>query len=427
MNPLIKYMERWTGNPVFRNILLLFSGTGIAQLIPVVIQLFLARIYTKAEFGELSVFMSVIGIGGVVATLNYDYVVVMSRRQGEARTMLFLSLLSSVVIGIISFVVLFLFRPFFSGILGVPDYNIFWLVPPVILIMGWINGLTSWYNRMRAYKKMVAGQLTQGLSIPVWKLIFGYIGISSGLIWGTFIGYVIAVAYFVYLYLSENLKCGLFRSLSWSKMKAFAWEYRDFAIYASIGNLFNAFALLGLPLLITFFYPLEVAGLYFFANSVIRLPINLLSIAIGKVYKKEASEMYQRRPYELYPFTLRIQKMILAFVFPLLIIFFVFGPQLFSFLFGVKWAEAGDMVRYFAIFVLFNALYSPISSIADILRRQKLMLFFNVSLVVSQILVFLLGAGFEFKYVLLATSVIGALHYVLLDLYMKSRIKKYQA
>ncbi|RHO72526.1 hypothetical protein DW083_08950 [Parabacteroides sp. AF48-14] len=137
--------------------------------------------------------------------------------------------------------------------------------------------------------------------------------------------------------------------------------------------------------------------------------------------------MYQRRPYELYPFTLRIQKMILTFVFPLLIIFFVFGPQLFSFLFGVKWAESGDMVRYFAIFVLFNALYSPISSIADILRRQKLMLFFNVSLVVSQVLVFLLGAGFEFKYVLLATSVIGALHYVLLDLYMKNRIKKYQA
>lgn len=426
MNPLPKNIQRWTETPVFRNILLLFSGTGLAQLIPVIIQLFLARIYSKTEFGELSVFMSVIGIGGVIATLNYDYVVVISRKQGEARTMLSLSLLSSILISIFSCLILYVFKPYFSGILNVSDYSILWMAPPVILIMGWINGFTSWYNRLGAYKKMVTGQLTQGLSIPILKLLFGYVGISAGLIWGTFTGYIFAVAYFIYLYLADENKQGLFRSLSWIKMKLYAWEYRDFAIYASIGNLFNAFALLGLPLLITFFYPLEVAGLYFFANSIIRLPINLLSLAIGKVYKKEASEMYQRHPHELYSFTIRIQKMILCFVLPLLVFFFLFGPQLFSFLFGAKWIESGEMIRYFAIFVLFNALYSPISSIADILRHQKLLLFFNVSLVICQIAIFAIGAGLEFKYVLLATSVIGALHYILIDIYMKKQIKKYR-
>ena len=136
--------------------------------------------------------------------------------------------------------------------------------------------------------------------------------------------------------------------------------------------------------------------------------------------------MYQRRPHELYSFTIRIQKMILCFVLPLLVFFFLFGPQLFSFLFGAKWIESGEMIRYFAIFVLFNALYSPISSIADILRHQKLLLFFNVSLVICQIAIFAIGAGLEFKYVLLATSVIGTLHYILIDIYMKKQIKKYR-
>lgn len=427
VTPLLNYIRRWMRNPVFRSIVLLLSGTGLAQLIPVGIQLFLARLYSQTDFGELSVFSSVLGIGGVAATLNYEFVIVMSRRQGEARTMVFLSLLSSLFVSLLCLGVLYWFKPSLSALLHISEYSVLWLVPPTILMMGWMNTFTNWYNRKRAYRMMAKGQIAQGLSISILKLSFGCIGLSSGLIWGTCAGYIFALAFFLYFYLSEEYRYGLCRTFSWARIRKYAWEYRDFAVYASIGNLFNSFSLIGLPLLIAFYYPLEIAGLYFFASSVIRMPVNLLFGAISKVYKREASEMYQRRPHALYSFTLRIQKMTLYFVLPLLVFFSLFGEPVFSFLFGGQWGESGEMIRYFAVLILFNALYSPISSVADILRHQKLLLFFNVSIVISQVVVFAIGAGFPFKYVLLATSCVGAIHYMLLNAYMMRRLKSFRS
>lgn len=206
-------------------------------------------------------------------------------------------------------------------------------------------------------------------------------------------------------------------------MRKLVIEYKDFAIYSSGGGLFNSLSNIGLPLFITFFYSVKVAGIYFFANNLIRLPIGLLSTSIAQVYKKEASVMFYSSKEQLYKFTLQMQKMIFYFISPILLIFSLWGKEIFSLIFGNTWIESGNIIKYFAIFVFFNALYSPISSIMDILREQKLMLFFNISLVCTQALILYLGRNYLFEYVLLVSSIVGAFHFIVLNEYVKCRIK----
>ena len=93
------------------------------------------------------------------------------------------------------------------------------------------------------------------------------------------------------------------------------------------------------------------------------------------------------------------------------------------FILGEEWIFSGDLIKYFAIYIFFKNIYSPVSSIADIFKKQKLLLFFNFSLVFFQLLClyFLKGQGIEIA--LLFSSLVGSIHYIGLNLYMRKLMK----
>ena len=93
------------------------------------------------------------------------------------------------------------------------------------------------------------------------------------------------------------------------------------------------------------------------------------------------------------------------------------------FLLGEEWIFSGDLIKYFALYIFFKNIYSPVSSIADIFKKQKLLLLFNFSLVFCQLLClyFLKGQGIEIA--LLFSSLVGSIHYIGLNLYMRKLMK----
>ena len=94
-------------------------------------------------------------------------------------------------------------------------------------------------------------------------------------------------------------------------------------------------------------------------------------------------------------------------------------------MFGDEWTEAGVIVKYFAVFILFKNIYSPISHIGDILNKQKVLLVFNVSLFIFQLSAFyFLKEYSDIKAALLTASLFGAIHYMILNTYMQQELKK---
>ena len=127
---------------------------------------------------------------------------------------------------------------------------------------------------------------------------------------------------------------------------------------------------------------------------------------------------------ELYYFTIKIQFKVGIILLFLLTILSLGGPFIFDLIFGKNWIEAGEYIRYFAVFVFFNMLYSPISSIGDILNKQKLLLFFNISIVLSQVItIYLFSSFLNFKYTLFVMSIVGSVHFILLNVYIMSLLK----
>jgi len=70
-------------------------------------------------------------------------------------------------------------------------------------------------------------------------------------------------------------------------------------------------------------------------------------------------------------------------------------------------------------------IYSPISHIGDILNKQKVLLLFNISLFCFQLGSFyFLQEQNNIKIALLTASIFGAIHYMILNIYMKKELIK---
>jgi O-antigen/teichoic acid export membrane protein len=417
-------MKSFKVNSLLKNILLLFTGTGIAQVIPMLAAILLARLYTNNDYGDLSVFVSVTGVIGAVATLRYELTIILPEKSNDARNLLALCLVNSVITGLLSAIIIVFSSLFFRNELNISNFRWLYLVPVMVVCTGVYNSFDNWFNRMHGYKKMVSAKIILNIVSAAIRILLGILSISLGLIYGTVTGNIFAVAVFAYFFIKQD---GIrsYKLISVVKIKKLFHEYKDFFIYSTPGSLLNAFANIGLPLLIAYFYSKELAGIYFFSSNLVKQPISILSNSISQVYKKEANEIYLHSKNQLTSFTTKFQKTIFVFVFPALFASSVWGGEIFGFIFGKEWIASGEMIKYFAIFILFNSNYAPISSIVDILRQQQFELFFNLSNVVSQILLLVLFSNLlEFKYMIFLISVVGALHYLYIDIYVKWHIKK---
>jgi len=416
-------MKPFKVSSLLKNILLLSTGTGIAQVIPMLASIILARLYTSNDYGSLSMFISVTGIVGGIAALRYELTIILPKKANDARNLLALCLINSLIIGLLSAVVIVFLSLFFRNRLNISGFNWLYYVPVMVICTGVYNSFDNWFNRQHEFKNMAFLKIIQSTATSTFRILLGIVGVTWGLIGGTVIGYIIISFASIAFFLKKNtLK---WASFTYKEMRRLAISYKDFSLYATPGALLNSASVIGLPLLITYFYSVKLAGIYFFANNLIRTPISLFSNATAQVFKSEAIQFIHADQIEnLKDLIRKVQKMAFLLIFPVVLILSLFGNSIFSFLFGAQWGASGDLIKYFAFYLLFGTNFSIISAMTDILRLQKLNLFFNASLLFSQIIIFALCSFYmNFEYTLFVNFLVGSLHFIFIDRYVKRKLK----
>jgi len=104
----MKLFKKLKGNKFINNIIIVASGTALAQIITFGLTPIITRIYGPTSFGVLGTFMAIINILGPVAALTYPIAIILPKKNGEARQIMKLSLFICVIFGIISGLVLLL-------------------------------------------------------------------------------------------------------------------------------------------------------------------------------------------------------------------------------------------------------------------------------------------------------------------------------
>ena len=210
----------------------------------------------------------------------------------------------------------------------------------------------------------------------------------------------------------------------WNTIKAKAKQHKNFPIYSLPSEFINRFTnQLPVFMLSTYAGP-AIVGVYNLCVRMLGLPIQLIGGAIGEVFKQKASQDYNELSNfnEIFKKTLKLLGIIS--ILPFFIIVF-WAPDIFSFIFGEDWIEAGDFAQILILMFILKFIVSPLSYSYFIIGKLQENLFWHVIMLVNMLLIFLVGFEFtkDYKLVLFAYSLNFSLIY-LLYLYRSYKFSK---
>ena len=408
------------GSEFSKNVLKLITGLSIAQLIPILITPILTQFFSPEQFGTYGLYVSIYTILGIISSGKYDLAIMLPKNKKDSINILAICFIFGVFFSCIIFILLFILKDFLFEITQLILFKTYyWIIPFSILLFSFNQSILVWFNRKKNYNSINEHNLLKSSSNSISSIILGIKNISSGLIIGNILSLLLTSLFNVF----ELLKTIEPSFINTRRIRKNFFIYINFIKYSTISNLFNSLSSLGMTALIVLFFGAKTAGLYFLAEKLVAVPISFFTGSVSQVYYQKASTLFYSNKKELLDLTKIIQIRIFLILLPFLIVFSFFGKEFFSLL-GSNWGSSGEMIKYFSLFILFKNIYSPISTIGDILGKQKLLLFFNISLFCFQVSSFYFLKHYnDIGIALLTASFFGAIHYIFLSLYMIKSIK----
>ncbi|GED44021.1 lipopolysaccharide biosynthesis protein [Cobetia marina] len=385
-------------NKFIRNIIVLISGTAGAQAIGILLSPLITRIYSPEALGVLGTFLAIQTIVNPVASLSYPLAIVLPKAKSDAIRLVYLSILFS----IISFIVMITLFNFFGAkirtISGLNDANnIDILLPSAVLLSAFIAIMTQWINRNKIFAIKAKAVMLQSVVTNVLKVVVGLLYPSAlTLIAVTMIGYFAQVTSILYGFNKiKNKDLGEYEAKAKTKADNEAKKYfylikryRDFAQYRTPQIALNAFSF-GMPILLlaSYFGP-AAAGFYSLARSILGLPLSLIGEAVSSVFYPRVNEAAQKKEDVSKLLIKSTCYMGLIGIAPFGIII-VYGPYLFSKIFGAEWYIAGVYAQWMGLWLFSGFINRPAVAAIPVVNLQKKFLIIEVySLVVRALGIF---------------------------------------
>jgi O-antigen/teichoic acid export membrane protein len=123
------------------------------------------------------------------------------------------------------------------------------------------------------------------------------------------------------------------------------------------------------PVMFSILFSPAVVGIYALAHRVLSLPMSLIGQAIGNVFLARASEA--KRDGNLAVLVANVHDKLAQIAMPPVLVLVVIAPELFVWIFGSEWREAGIFAQLMTPMLYFQFIFSPISTLFVILEKQQ--------------------------------------------------------
>jgi len=383
------YFDEKLKNKFFKNFLTLLTGSVIGQLIVFLTIPFLTRMFSEAAFGIFALFSSTVILLKTIATLNFELAIILPKRDKDAINIFIFNILLIFFFNILLLIIVFVFKDNLAAFLKIQELsNYMYLIPLSVFFVGNITALEYWNNRNNAFKNITIGGVSKSATMSAFQLFTGAssfksIGLIPGMLFGQFFNFIILMK----LSLKSILR--LQNQISFKRMIYLISKYRDIPLFNTIltftNNLSNELPVI----LISKYFGFGAVGLYGLALKVSKTPPGMIGRSISLVFFNEASKLYNSGG-DIHKLLKAMQKKL--FIIALLIFIPVFIISFFlNFIFGDNWSDAGAYVRILLPWLFTMFLNSPISSLIEILNKQKTFLVYGLLLIISRFLALYLG------------------------------------
>jgi O-antigen/teichoic acid export membrane protein len=349
-----------------KSLVVLLSGTVIAQVLNIAFMPIISRVYTPDEVGFLNFYLQIVTFITVVATLRMELAIPLEKEDSDRYTILRFASRFAVLFSAISL----FFVPFLSW---KEDFSfaLFWValfIPLGALLHALFNIGMYWSLAQDAFKTISAARLIRSFSTNSLKVIFGFLNFGGvGLIVSVLIGMFAAVA----VYAKDVFR--VFKLFPYKKgsvrEKELMHKHRDFRLFNLPHVLVDLTRDLVLASIIVSFCSTHDYGSFSQAYIVLRLPLMFVGEAIGQALFAKLIKLIEANQ--------KIGPGVLKLVAGLSLVSFVpfwlvseYGVELFQFFLGADWCDAGRYAEVIAWWSMVLFVVSPISFLPIVLKQQ---------------------------------------------------------
>jgi len=364
------------------------SGTVIAQLIALLLTPILTRNYSPEDFGYYTTFIAIYAILSSFATGKYERAILLVRRERHIPIISTLGLTISVSFSILLLVLILIINnlsiSFFS--VSTQFYKWLYILPFFILVYAVNIIFLTYLNYEKKYKEISKSRVIKTfVSIGTSLIFIFFLKDMGGLILGEFTGLFAST-----FYLFPKLKFLFqFDSFTFFLLPKLAKRYSNFPKYNILGDLLANMSSQLPVFFLTSSYGTNATGQYSLMKRILDAPVSLLSSSILEVFRQKASKQYieQRSCNTLFVKTAFNLMLISLIPFSILL---VWGIDIFVFLFGEEWYDAGLYASIFAIFYFFKFVSSPLSYMFYIAEKQRIDFLLQIYTFISTFIIFYL-------------------------------------
>ena len=376
----------------FTSVLKLVSGTTLAQAITILTAPIISRLFAPQVFGVLSVFTSLVTIIAVVVCLRYEFAIVLPENDEDAANLVGLCVLIALGISALAALVLLVLGRPLVNLLKAPNLSVFlWLIPIGLLIQGFFQALNYWNTRTKHFGRLSIARVSASLTTSALPILLATVGhaTAASLIFSYMAGTFIYACVLGAQVLKESGAL-FYRVIQRSRMLANLKRYRKFPLIDSWGSFINNLSWQLPSLMLLYFFSETVVGYYSLSNRLILLPMTLIGSSLAQVFYQRTAELRSNPENLSKSVELVFRRLAAIGLFPALVLG-IAGPQLFGFVFGANWVEAGRYAQILSPWMFILFISSPLSSLFATLERQELSLIVNSIILGTRFVALLIG------------------------------------
>jgi len=357
-----------------------FSGMAVAQAIPLLGSLLIARIYAPDSYG---VFATWLGFSQIV-TVSITYRLEAAfglEADGKTRIELVAVTVALVSLtGCLLYIVMTILALSIGARLDSIPAALVWLLIPQSMGMALSLVWQAWAANNGEFKRLSIIRINQAFLITLIQVV-------AGLFYPDAVSLAVAQTLAVWLSVVLCLRVMPLRNVvsDAKKRNLFPliyhyWKkYRRFPMLALPADLINTAAAQMPVILIGSRFGAEIAGYYALATRMMGAPVSLLGGAVRDVFKRAANEEFRMLGHcrSIYQRTflvlMGLSLVMIIFVIP-------FAEPIFILAFGAQWALAGVMATWLVPLYALGFMASPLSYTFYIVQKQNIDLAWQIGL-----------------------------------------------
>lgn len=360
-------LRKLKNNRFFRSLMMLSTGTIIAQLLAVLVSPILTRLLSEYELALFAFALSIVNTFQAGINGAYNNGIVVEENERKVRALIKLSLIVGIALSVLIGIGSYLYIVFFSKD-NYPALLIAAFVFLTLLSVALIQTLTAYNNRRKDYKTIAAVGVYRSVFQNLGNVLSGLLGLGApGLLFSFVAGNAAGIRR-----QAKEIKPEIpeIKAIPASEVNAVAKENYRYPLFTAPSYFVNSLSFSSITFFIEALFEFRLLAYYSMSMRILGLPLALISANVGRIFMADASSEYNKTGTFKRTFT-RMSLFLSAVALPMGIVMFFFAPPLSRWAFGPGWEVAGEYIKILTPMFLVRFIATAVSPGYMICGKQR--------------------------------------------------------